>query len=257
MTPATSKQKLALMRTLGFDLPGDLTYAAITCNQASELLDGVPFIPPSDKQLLLAAEYGVTVTDGMSSADLSEQLDERAQLQPTTGSATYKRKLALIRAIGVDWPEGVDITNVTQAQANAMLDECVLVPPSDPQLVFAAELGIDVPLGISYRSLSDILDVARELSDKDSDAAKAELLAKNPSIQAGNMVVVDDLPYRIERIYKRRGMWVAHVITIQAIRDRITDRIYQCCKALPLINLAHATKTDLMTYTREHTGILH
>lgn len=257
-TPATTRQKLKLMRTLGLDLPEGITYATITFNQAGELLSTVEFVPPSDPQLVLAGVYGLTVTDDMSCAQVSDLLDERAPLISTYGgSASYRKKLALIRAIGVDWPEGVDLTNVTEAQAVAMLDECVLVPPSDSQLVFAAELGIDVPPGISYRSLSDILDVAKELSDKDSDAAKAELLAKNPSIQAGNMVVVDDLPYRIERIYKRRGMWVAHVITIQAIRDRITDRIYQCCKALPLINLAHATKTDLMTYQREYTGILH
>ncbi len=257
--PAITRQKLKLMRTLGLDLPKGVTYANITLGQASQLLDSVPFIPPSDPQLVLAGVYGLTVTDDMSCAQVSELLDERAPLVPTYGgSASYRKKLALIRAIGVNWPEGVDLTNVTEVQAVAMLDECVLVPPSDAQLVFAAELEVEVPPGISYRALSGILDVAKELAEKNADEAKAAILASNPAIRADNLVVLDDLLYRIDRIYKRRGRWVAHVKTVQAVRNMLNaDRPYECTTAMPLIALASAKQSDLQTYFREYAGILH
>lgn len=256
---ATTRQKLALMRTVERDLPEGVTYANITFDQAAQLLDGLEFIPPSDAALLFAADYGIKVKEDTSSWELAQLLDERGPRLQKTGSATYAQRKALLRAIGVEWPEGTDIMSVTFDQARKMLDECVLLPPSDDQLVLAAELDVEVSPGISSAGLTEILNVAIELAHKDADAAKAELISRNPAIEVGNMVVIDDLLYRIARIYKRRGQWFAHLETVQTVRNMLnsTERVYRSVKAIPLINLAEdAKQSDLMSYLEKHSSTL-
>lgn len=255
---ATKRQKLALMRTVELDLPEGVTYANVTFDQAAQILGSLEFIPPSDAALLFAADYGITVKEGTSSWELAQLLDERGPRLHKAGSATYSQRKALLRAIGIEWPEGVDIMSVTFDQAARMLDECVLLPPSDDQLVLAAELGVEVPLGISSAGLTEILNVAIELAHKDADAAKAELISRNPAIRADNMVVIDGLLYRIVRLYRRRGQWFAHIETVQAVQNMLgnTERTYKSAKAMPLINLADAKQSDLMSYIAQYADSL-
>lgn len=259
VTPATKRQKLALMRTVELDLPEGVTYANISLEQAAAILDSVEFIPPSDAALLFAADYGIAVADGTSSWELREMLDERGPKLEKPGTATYSQRKALLRAVGIEWPKGVDIMNVTFDEARKMLDNCVLLPPSDEQLVLAAELDLEVLPGTSSAGLTEILTMALKLAHEDADAAKAEIIANNPAIRSDGMIVLDGLLYRIDRIFRRRGEWFAQLSTVKAVLEMIKDagRTYKCIKAMPLINLTPAQPTDLMTYTREYSGILH
>lgn len=257
--PATKRQKLALMRTVELNLPEGITYANVTFEQAAELLDSVDFIPPSDAALLFAADYGITVPEGTSSWELCEMLDERGPKLEKSGTATYSQRKALLRAVGIEWPKGVDIMNVTFDQARKMLDDCLLLPPSDEQLVLAAELDLEVPAGVSSAGLTEILTMAIKLAHEDADAAKDQIIANNPAIRSDAMIVLDGLLYRIDRIFRRRGQWFAQLSTVKAVLHLLkdTERAYKSIKAMPLINLTPAQPTDVMTYTRERTGINH
>lgn len=258
-TLATKRQKLALMRTVELDLPEGITYANVTFEQAVELLSSIEFIPPSDAALLFAADYGITVPENTSSWELRQMLDERGPKLEKPGTATYSQRKALLRAVGVKWPKNIDIMNVTFDEARKMLDDCLLLPPSDEQLVLAAELDLEVSPGMSSAGLTEILTMALKLAHEDADAAKAQIIARNPAIKSDSMIVLDGLLYRIDRIFRRRGEWFAQMSTVKAVLDLIkeTGRTYKCIKAMPLINLTPAQPTDIMTYTQEHAGILH
>jgi hypothetical protein len=251
--PAHIGQKRKLMRTVGYDLPKDVTYANITTSMARELIDALPFIPPSDAQRVLMAEHGLDVDD-MSCKLVSKVLDAMPKITYARNAACFDTKKALLRAIGLpEWPVGVTMANITEAQAQALLRECVLVPPSDEQLIFAAELGLTVPDGISSRQLSKLLDKTQVESDLKTDEAKRAIIAANPALKAFSTILIGGLPYRIERIYLNRGAWMVCVKVIRDVQEKLAGTCtYESITAIPIAYLADAKPTNVKDFIEEH-----
>lgn len=148
--------------------------------------------------------------------------------------ATSQQKDAARRA-GLTFP-----ADITKGEMSSLLDD-VVIPPSEEQIKFAAELKIEVPEGISSRELG------KRLTDE-SNRLGREAVKTNPALKQGNMILYKGRPYTITRIGMQRGRYIAGLQKISYLTDMVENPETYRTITVSVSSIASAEKTDLMSY---------
>lgn len=136
---------------------------------ATEVL---PDLPPTEGQLYHAKKLGINYPDGITKSELSLLIDE-ANKRATPKQLRLASELRLEPS-----------SSLTKKEMSNFLDEAMQnkkiqkryeqLLPTEAQLLFAEEIGILIPRGITRQNLSALLDEAIEKEYEELDSYEVE-----------------------------------------------------------------------------------